>query len=185
MAKIHIMLSGITFPVILMFFITGSLQMGDISTSSEVTKWRVKYATPLSMDLMQLKNIARQELEKRGFSTPIGKARLRLNEEGAPYKLSWEGINHDLVVRPSSLNNKVGVFRLDQHGWYARFWYLHQCIGNDVFDVSVIVFSVLLLLVLFFGIILGLQAKPYRMAMWGSLIGGFAIFALLVLISFY
>lgn len=184
--KLHLVMAAISLSLVTMFLITGGLYTLDYKPSSYSKEYRVTLSEPMKRDYQQLKALARVELEKLGLEAPLGKAKLKSDRKRHAYKLEWAGSNHSISLRPSSINSSVAVIKVKTPSWYNRFMRLHKGKGGDLFDIFSIVASVVLLLILLSGVILGLQIPTFRMLTLYSLSGGFLLFtALVIYAQFY
>jgi len=185
LVKLHLILSGLTLPIILLFFITGALETADISSSKNVKKWSQTQDTELIKNLGSMKTLARKELARKNIDVPLGKAKIKKDKKRKSFKLVWTGINHTLTVRPDTKKAKKARFLLETPSWHKRFWSLHKASGNDWFDVFVIVQSILLLSLVIVGVLIGLQVKLYRQMLLFSVGFGFLVFGVFMLLSMY
>ncbi|MDQ6975208.1 MAG: hypothetical protein Q9M22_01435 [Mariprofundaceae bacterium] len=176
--QLHLLLAASSFSIVAMFLITGALYTYNYKPSTYSTEYRIRLSKPMTRDYRSLKRIAHQELEKLGLSDPLGKAKLR--KKRRHYKLVWYGRNHTITLRPSSKDHSIAVLKVKTPSWYSRFMRLHKGKGGDLFDVFSIVASVILLLTLLSGVILGLQIAVFRRLTLYALSGGLLLFSTLV-----
>lgn len=76
--------------------------------------------------------------------------------------LVWYGKNHDVILRASTQNQAVAVTTVKTPSWYGRFMRLHKADGGDVFAFYAIGTTIVLLLILLTGVLIGLKTKLYR-----------------------
>lgn len=181
LVKLHLVMAAITLPFILMFFITGALYTADYKPSYSVKEYRVKLNAPLKYDYVWLKNIAHKELARLNINDPSGKAKLRTDKKRKSFKLSWQGKNHNISLRPSSVDHSIAVITVRTPSWYKRFMRFHKAKGGDLFDILSIISSIILLLIVISGVVIGLQVKLFKKLTVYSLSFGSIFFILLII----
>ena len=181
--KLHVILASVVFPITVMFFITGVFYISDIKPETSVEKFRIEMEKPLQEDAKLLKQIAKNELAKRGISEPLGKAKMKWDKDRDIYYLNWSGDNNWLKIRPSTRNMSVAVFKVYTPSWYGRFMNLHKGHGKDSFNYFVIAMVVIMMLTLISGTLVGFSVPKLRKMVTYSMGTGTALFLGLMIYS--
>lgn len=178
--KLHVVLAAFFLSIAAMFFVTGALYTADIKPDSSKDEYRAKQETPLRNEAVDLENIARREMRMLGLKEPLGNAKLRKDKKRNSFMLVWKGLNHNVTIRPSSIDPKTAVITLVKPSWYSRLMSLHKGNGGDAFEALAIGAAIALLLQLASGVVLALQVARLRRLTIFSMVGGAVVFAGLV-----
>lgn len=181
--KLHTILASVAFPITVMFFITGVLYISDIKPETSRVEFRINMDAPLQEDAGLLKQIARDELARRGISEPLGRSKMKWDSKLDIFYLFWDGDNHWLRIRPSTRNMSVAVLKVYTPSWYGRFMSLHKGHGKDSFNYFVIAVVVVMMLTLLSGTIIGLSLPKLRKQVLYSMGTGVLLFLGLMLYS--
>ncbi len=159
-----------------MFLVTGALYTYGYKPSSTTVEHRLTLEYPLEKDYDLLNNLLISELAKLNVEHPLGKAKLKRDKKRRSFIMEWEDNNMSVSLRHSSVNKKRAVFKIKHYSWYNRLMSLHKGKGEDIFDIFTIASSVLMLLILISGVILGLQVPGLRKFTLYSLGVGVSLF---------
>ena len=173
LTKLHLVTAAFMFPAVLMFLITGALYTwGNKGEWYEDTAV-VDLGAPLSsLDEGEMTELATGVLEERGLPLPSGALSV---ETGAEPSLSWNGARSEIAFAPadSAAETEVTIREASFHRWLVQ---LHKAKGSTAFKVYASALAAVLALLVFSGVVMGLQVKALRTLTIKSSLAGLAAF---------
>jgi len=178
--KIHTMLGVFFLPLALMFLISGALYTFDVKGELEKLSYRVERQAPIVMTLDVVRPIVEGELAKRGIALPENSPKIKRKKGRLQFR--WSDMDHRIRFSLSADPN-IGFLRISTPSLYHRFAQLHFANGSLLFKIIAAVMVIVLIVQFLMGIVVSLRSPKMRKLMLVSLLTGFGVFAVLVVVG--
>jgi len=157
--QLHMLLAAIILPVILIYFISGTLYSFHIKGDIEKHVVTIKLKKAFQPDLDWLTQVVREELVKGDFPIPNGEPRMK--KKKSTYVFRWGDLKHAVKVE-STKKTKQLKMTVRERSWLAQMMRIHRAGAGDAFKILPIILAFCMLLVLLSGVYMALVTQKYR-----------------------
>ena len=180
LTKLHLVTAALMFPAVLMFLITGALYTWGNKGAWYEDAATVDIGVPLaSLDEAEMQAAARRILAERDLPEPSGNLAVTTGEGAS---LTWNGARSEIELAPGDTAGSVNatIREASLHRWLVQ---LHKAKGSTAFKVYASALAAVLALLVFSGVVMGLQVRALRKLTIGSSLAGLAAFVGFVLLG--